>query len=80
MKAVKSLMLVVTAVVACLVTAEHDAQAYIGPGVGMSAIGTVVAFIGAIVFAIVGFVWYPIKRLIGMVRPKKVDQHEVKGA
>ena len=79
MKAVKNCMVVLTAVVACLVLSEHDAHAYIGPGVGMSAIGTVVAFIGAIVFAIVGFVWYPVKRLIGMMRPKRADQHEVKG-
>ena len=39
------------------------AFAYIGPGAGISAIGTVIALIGAILLAIVGFVWYPIKRL-----------------
>ena len=41
------------------------AQAYIGPGAGLSAIGTVLALLGAVLVAIVGFVWYPLKRLLG---------------
>ena len=40
------------------------AQAYVGPGAGLSAIGTIIAFLIAIVLMIVGFIWYPIKRLI----------------
>jgi len=40
------------------------AHAYLGPGAGLSAIGSVVAFIGAVLLLIVGFVWYPIKRLL----------------
>jgi hypothetical protein len=39
-------------------------HAYVGPGLGLSAIGSIIAFIGAIVLLIVGFVWYPIKRLL----------------
>lgn len=39
------------------------AHAYIGPGAGLTAIGTVIALIGAVLLAIVGFVWYPVKRL-----------------
>ena len=39
------------------------AQAYVGPGAGLSAIGTVIAVVGAVLLAIVGFLWYPIKRL-----------------
>lgn len=42
----------------------EPAQAYIGPGAGITAIGTVIALIGAILLAIVGFLWYPIKRLL----------------
>jgi hypothetical protein len=46
------------------------AQAYVGPGVGLSALGSVLAFIGAVFLLIVGFLWYPIKRLIkGKSRP-----------
>ena len=40
------------------------ALAYIGPGAGLSAIGTAVAVVGAFLLLIVGFVWYPIKRLL----------------
>jgi hypothetical protein len=50
------------------------AEAYIGPGAGISVIGTVIAFIAAIVFAIVGFVWYPVKRLRAAMRAKREDQ------
>ena len=42
----------------------NSALAYIGPGAGLSAIGTVVALIGAFVLLIVGFVWYPMKRVL----------------
>jgi hypothetical protein len=57
-----------TLATAALVMVPSDAQAYIGPGVGLTALGTLVAFIGAVFFAIVGFVWYPIKRLIAAAR------------
>lgn len=40
------------------------AAAYIGPGAGLSAIGSLIALIGAIVVAIFGFLWYPLKRLM----------------
>jgi hypothetical protein len=40
------------------------ALAYIGPGAGIGALGTIAAALGAIVLMIVGFVWYPIKRLL----------------
>ncbi|MEM9386267.1 MAG: hypothetical protein AAGA68_14495 [Pseudomonadota bacterium] len=40
-----------------------SAEAYIGPGAGITAIGSLVALLGAVCLAIVGFVWYPLKRL-----------------
>jgi hypothetical protein len=40
------------------------AHAYIGPGAGLTAIGTVLALLAAVLFAVVGFLWYPIKRLL----------------
>lgn len=42
----------------------QSAYAYIGPGAGLSAIGTAVAFLIALIFLIVGFVWYPVKRFL----------------
>jgi hypothetical protein len=45
-----------------------QALAYIGPGAGLTVIGTVAALGAAVVLAIVGFVWYPLKRLTGRSR------------
>ena len=52
-----------------LVMPEY-ALAYIGPGAGVSAIGTVIALVGAVLLAIVGFVWYPVKRLLSKKKDK----------
>ncbi len=46
------------------VAASSPALAYIGPGAGLSAIGTAVAVIGAVLLLIVGFVWYPVRRML----------------
>lgn len=40
------------------------AQAYIGPGAGLSALGIVFALIATVALAVVGFVWYPVKRML----------------
>lgn len=67
------------AIAAVLLAAPRIAEAYIGPGAGITAIGVVVALFGAIGLAIVGFVWYPIKRLRAKVRERrntrKSDHH-----
>jgi membrane protein implicated in regulation of membrane protease activity len=47
--------------------------AYVGPGTGMSAIGTFFAFIFGIFAAILGFIWYPVKRLLKR-KSKEPDQ------
>ena len=44
------------------------AFAYIGPGAGLSAIGSVLAFLGVIGLLFLGFLWYPVKRLFNTVR------------
>jgi hypothetical protein len=49
---------------AFLALSAIEAQAYVGPGAGLSAIGSILAFVGAILLIIVGFFWYPIKRLL----------------
>lgn len=40
------------------------AFAYVGPGAGLTAIGTMIAVIVAILLAVIGFVWYPLKRML----------------
>jgi len=42
----------------------ENAFAYIGPGAGLSALGSLLSLVSAIGLAIVGFVWYPVKRLL----------------
>jgi hypothetical protein len=44
----------------CLMT---PAMAYVGPGLGLGAIGTFFGAIFAVFLAIVGLIWYPVKRL-----------------
>ena len=36
---------------------------YIGPGSGLSAIGSFIALVGLIIFTFFGFIWFPLKRL-----------------
>jgi hypothetical protein len=40
------------------------AFAYLGPGVGLSAIGAFLALVLGVILAFVGFIWYPVKRLL----------------
>lgn len=54
---------------ALLALTPESALAYAGPGSGLTVIGAAVAFIGAVFLAIVGFVWYPIKRLLRRKKP-----------
>jgi len=58
-------MSVLRAIAFCLAwLAPATAHAYIGPGAGISAIGSLLALIAAVLLAIVGFVWFPMKRLM----------------
>lgn len=52
----------------CLLFLPLVSHAYVGPGGGLTAIGTIVAFLGAIFLLILGFFWYPVKRLIKSIR------------
>lgn len=52
------------------------AMAYVGPGAGLSAIGTVLALIGAVFLGVFGFLWYPIKRLLAKRRERAEAKKE----
>lgn len=41
---------------------SSTAHAYIGPGAGLSALGSVIALVGGLLLLIIGFLWYPLKR------------------
>lgn len=44
--------------------AAPAAHAYVGPGLGLGMLGTLFGILAAIVLAIVGLFWYPIKRMM----------------
>ena len=51
-------------------------MSYVGPGAGLSAIGTILALIGALFLALFGFLWYPIKRLLAKRRGRAKASEE----
>lgn len=59
-----------TLLAAGLIGLPLAAQAYVGPGAGLTAIGTMIALIAALVLALIGFVWYPLKRMMRAKRPE----------
>ena len=58
--------IVVGVMLLCL--AASPAAAYVGPGAGVSVIGAALALIAGAFLAVVGFVWYPTKRLLRYLR------------
>jgi Na+-driven multidrug efflux pump len=49
--------------VALLFLAPGAAYGYVGPGTGLAIIGAALAFIASLFLGVLGFVWYPFKRL-----------------
>lgn len=71
-----SLIIISVVVIILLLATPQDTGAYIGPGAGIAAIGTVIALIGGILLSIVAFIWYPIKRLLARIKQKRLNNHE----
>lgn len=40
-----------------------EAQAYVGPGLGLGVIGVIIGFVVSLLLAVVAVFWYPLKRL-----------------
>jgi hypothetical protein len=53
-----------------------SASAYIGPGSGLGALGVLVGVVGAVVLAIISFLWYPLKRLLGANKQEQESEEE----
>jgi len=49
---------------AVVLVTPQMALGYAGPGAGISAIGTLLSIVSALFLALIGFVWYPVKRLL----------------
>ena len=60
--------------VALFLFVPQAALSYIGPGGGLSALGALFALVLAVVVAIFGFVWYPIKRLLSSKNDLELDE------
>ena len=60
-----------------LMAGPGEAFAYVGPGAGLSAMGVIVAVGAAIILAIFGFVWYPVKRALRKSSAKAQRNPEV---
>jgi len=54
-----------------LVLSPSHALAYIGPGAGLSAIGSLLALIAVVVVSVFGFIWYPLKRALRLLKSKR---------
>lgn len=66
----------ITTAAALLLLAPEAARAYGGPGSIVSGLGALVAVIVAVAAAVVGFFWYPIKRLVQRLRGPEDEDEE----
>ncbi len=56
----------------------HPVFAYVGPGGAVSGIGALLALVAAVFFAILGFLWLPLKRLLSKNSPKNFEAENKK--
>ncbi|MBK9587691.1 MAG: hypothetical protein IPO50_03525 [Sphingomonadales bacterium] len=47
-----------------LLAFSEPALGYVGPGAGLTVIGSLVALVSAVLVGIFGFIWYPLKRFL----------------
>lgn len=57
-------ILLTLAVAMTVLAYAGPSYAYMGPGSGLAAMGSLLSLVGALLLAIVGFVWFPLKRLL----------------
>jgi uncharacterized membrane protein YdjX (TVP38/TMEM64 family) len=64
----------ISLLVALLLGQPVTAFAYVGPGAGLSIVGSLLALLAAIVIGVFGFIWYPVRRVL---RKRKQRQAEI---
>ena len=58
-----------------LVASGNDVLGYIGPGIGVGALGAILGIAGSVFLAFFALIWYPLKRLFKRKkRPGNADQ------
>ncbi len=70
----KSLVSLLVSLALAAVVFATPAAAYTGPGAGITALGSLLALASALALGVVGFVWYPVKRLLGIAKRRKPGQ------
>jgi hypothetical protein len=68
------------AVILSVATLPSPAHAYIGPGLGLGAIGMVLAVVFSVFLAALAIVWYPIKRIIRGSKNRTMTRELKEGA
>lgn len=58
-----------------LLLLTSNTYAYVGPGLGLGIIGTILGILLAMLLAIVGVVWYPLKRIFKKNTNKQARSH-----
>lgn len=61
---------------AVLAVSPDAALAYGGPGSVISGIGTLLAAIAAVLAALFGFIWFPLKRLYAKLTEESTEEEE----
>lgn len=61
-----------------LLVGAQPAMAYVGPGLGLGAIGAVLGVGLSILLAILAVFWYPVKRLLGLGKKAKIKSEPSK--
>jgi len=69
MKLLQSGLIVAQFLFILLCILPQPAMAYVGPGSGLTALGSLLAVVAAIFLSVMGFIWYPIKRMLRKKRP-----------
>lgn len=64
------------ALATALIFAALPAQAYVGPGLGLGAIGVILGLLFSFVLAFFAFVWLPVKRLFSKRKMTDVADEE----
>jgi hypothetical protein len=59
--------------------APSAAFAYVGPGAGLTVIGAALAFVGTIILAVFGFIWYPMRRLLRRSAHRRKGERSAQG-
>lgn len=49
-------------------------MAYIGPGAGLANIGALLTLIGAVGLMVLGFIWYPVKRVVQKWKERRAEK------